>query len=150
MPDGDTYGGCRRFFNSGEGMRMSGAVHLRRRWRRLRSGAKRSQTRQSHTPDPPQCLILRLLCSRSQPACLVSDYRGFALNPVCRRCIRPRSVRSRPYAMNQRRCCSNKLLNPLPANCFWATVSCSRLLNGPTKTRYQVSSLTVPASTVAV
>ncbi len=51
---------------------------------------------------------------------------------------------------NQRlwRCCNNRLLKPAPANCFWATVSCSRLLNGPTNTRYHVSSFTVPDSTV--
>src|SRR5450830_1462345 len=46
------------------------------------------------------------------------------------------------------RCCNNRLLKPAPANCFCATVSCSRLLNGPTNTRYHVASFTVPDSTV--
>src|SRR5471032_2404393 len=45
------------------------------------------------------------------------------------------------------RCCSSRLLKLLLARCFCAVVSCSRLLNGPTSTRYQVSSFTVPDST---
>ena len=68
-----------------------------RRCRRLRSAAKRSQTRQPHSPDPPQRLILRLLRSRSQPACLVSSYRKSAVNPAfvvaAEGCDRARSVR---------------------------------------------------------
>ena len=50
-----------------------------------------------HTPDTPQCLILRLLRSRSQPACLVSDYRRLVVIPAlvvaAEGCDRTRSVR---------------------------------------------------------
>src|SRR5690606_25482095 len=48
------------------------------------------------------------------------------------------------------RCCGSRLLKPLLVSTCWALPICSRLPNGPTSTRCQVRSPTVPDSSRAI